>query len=436
VAQTYIVSMTRGAEDVLAAAVLAREAGLVDVVLGHGAASGLRSAARDRRRAAAGRAGRGRPPVGAGLPGASWRPAATVQEVMLGYSDSNKEAGITTSQWEIQSGAATDPGGRPAPRGRGSCSSTAGAGRSAAGGGPTHDAILSLPAGHPGRGDQAHRAGRGDQRQVRACRCWPEENLELMLAAALEATGPARHPESCAGRPGPLVLATMGTVSEDRSCRLSPDLVDDPLLADYFMASSPVDQLPVPSTWARGRRGAPTASAGHRGVAGHPVGVRLDAVAPDRPGLVRGRVRDPQRRAAAGLERRSAGHAVWLAILRQLPVQHRDDPGQDRLGDRPALRRRARTAPTCARSSTAVEDEHRRTVEQILWVTGQRHLLEGAPVLQRTLAVRASYLAPIHDLQVSLLKRVRDAEGPPDAALQRALLLTINGIAAGLRNTG
>ena len=84
-----------------------------------------------------------------------------------------------------------------------------------------------------------------------------------------------------------------------------------------------------------------------------------------------------------------------------------------------------------------IEKEHALAVEQILWVTEQSQLLQRAPVLRRTLAIRDSYLAPIHDVQISLLKRVRrDGGDHPEADLQRALLLTINGIAAGLRNTG
>jgi phosphoenolpyruvate carboxylase len=83
-----------------------------------------------------------------------------------------------------------------------------------------------------------------------------------------------------------------------------------------------------------------------------------------------------------------------------------------------------------------IEAEHTRTVEQVLLVTGHTELLGGQEELARTLRVRDVYLLPLQFLQVSLLRRVREQGEEMDPTLRRALLLTVNGIASGLRNTG
>jgi len=90
----------------------------------------------------------------------------------------------------------------------------------------------------------------------------------------------------------------------------------------------------------------------------------------------------------------------------------------------------------------ALEDEYERACRITLQITGEKHLLDQSPVLQRSIAVRNPYVDPLSYLQVELLARRRQSaeknELSPDARekLLYATLLTINGVAAGMRNTG
>jgi phosphoenolpyruvate carboxylase len=406
----YVITMARSASDVLAVELLQKAAGVAAPLR----VVPLFETARDLENAGV---------VLEQLLGEPWYRAriAGRQEVMIGYSDSAKDVGRVAAGWELFKAqeAVVSACARHGVRvtlfhGRG--------GSVGRGGGPTHLALQSQP---PGSVDGTLRVTEQGE-MLQALFGFPDiavRTMEVYTTGTLEAW----------------LTPVRAAADEWRACmeRLAADacdgyrrlVYDDPRFIDYFHASTPEAEIGEMNIGSRpARRAGGTSVAGLRAIpwqfawtqtrlmlaAWLGVEEALDrAVARGEGALLRTMYRDwPHFQSAIDLIEMVLAKAdgrIAAEYDRRL-VPPRLQPLGEEL--------RARLA---------------RAIEGVRSVSGHGELLEATPVIRRSIDVRNPYVDPLNLVQVELLRRMRAA---PDARVHTALMVTVNGIAAGMRNTG
>ena len=354
------------------------------------------------------------------------------QEVMLGYSDSNKDGGYLAANWAVYRAELTlvEVASKTGVRlrlfhGRG--------GTVGRGGGPSYQAILAQP---PGAVNGSLRLT--EQGEVIAAKYAEPQlarrNLESLLAATLESTLLDVEGLGDAAEPAYAVLDEVAALAH----RAYAELVHDtPGFVDYFKASTPVSEIGSLNIGSRPASRKPTESISD-----------LRAI-PWVLAWTQSRVMLPgwygtgsafEEWIAAGPESESERVKILHELYQRWPffrsvlsnmaqVLAKSDLGlaahySELVADE-SLRRRV---------FDKIADEHRRTIAMHKLITGHDDLLADNPALARSVFNRFPYLEPLNHLQVELLRRYRS--GDDDELVQRGNLLTMNGLASALRNSG
>ncbi|MGO4380902.1 phosphoenolpyruvate carboxylase [Pseudoduganella sp. RAF19] len=361
-----------------------------------------------------------------------------IQEVMLGYSDSNKDGGFMTSNWELYKAEIRliDVFAKAGVKlrlfhGRG--------GTVGRGGGPSYEAILAQP-----KGTVNGQIRLTEQGEIIASKFSNAEigrrNLELLVSATLEASLMPAPADACHGERLQGFETAMAEISELAYKAYRNLVYETPGFTDYFFQATPIAEIAELNLGSR-----PASRKSTR---------RIEDLRAIPWGFSWGQCR----LLLPGWYGFGSAIGSWIAAgkreerMAQLQAMYRDWPffatllsNMDMVLAKTDLAIASRYAELVQdaelreRIFKRIGEEYQGTLARLEEITGAKERLAGNPLLARSITNRFPYLDPLNHLQVELIKRRRALSSDPEKAdprVHRGIHLSINGVAAGLRNTG